>query len=418
MSRLQKLLLVVAISSLLVNVPVPGQSAIKNGDRCRIAGQTQAFKGKDFACVKVGKKLVWKRMPSTKPPATISLPGPTSSNTGSTPSLPMPSPTPTKVLSISERWNAIDTSVSTIFNTWATREIPKSHKVKIEWRLSSTVDPAAVDEIKRRYDLAARFWDPYETVTKNFMVIVANHNEARWICELKYEWLRRFQSVEDCYFFESNGRPNIPTAGQFQHSNWSADSYQVKNLAEMSTRFFYGRIEHEFTHNIFYEQSERYQRFMPCWQIEGGAEFFGILIASRLSLDDYIQLRNSTVDVSWMDAGIVRWTQTEWVNFLNETDRSDVVNRQGDVCGAVRPKIYHHVTLANEYLVLKVGIPGYLELIKEASRSSWAAAIQKTFGMEKQVFYSEMAEYMMTQYQLVLKNRWSYEEILRIPFGR
>jgi hypothetical protein len=100
---------------------------------------------------------------------------------------------------------------------------------------------------------------------------------------------------------------------------------------------------------------------------------------------------------------------------LNETDRTDIPNRQGDTCGPVRTKIYHHTFLANEYLVLKLGIPGYLEIIRKASNSSWEQAIFNSFGQEKQAFYREMGTYMKEQYKLVVANFWSYRDLYSIP---
>jgi hypothetical protein len=252
-------------------------------------------------------------------------------------------------------------------------------------------------------------------VTNDFKVLIANHNEVKWICEIKLNWLQIVQP--DCEAIESNGRSSIPTAGQLQVRNRNVDMYQVKDRAELETRFFTGRVEHEFTHNIFYEQSQKYQSYMPCWQVEGGAEFFGILSDRRLDASGYIQARNFKFEADHLNLQELNWKLEDWISFLNDVDQTDVPNRQGDSCGAVRKKIYNHTILANEYIVLKVGIPGYLQLIKEASNSSWNAAITKTFGVDKQAFYKDVATYMMTQYQLAKANRWSFEERYKIPAG-
>lgn len=393
--------------------PINANASVKLGAACKKEGQVSSLSGKKLICQRKGSKLIWtesskgKTKPSARPaPVTTVSPNP----------VVEPSIEPLKSKSISERWNAIDTSALNVFNQWATREIPTRHNIKIIWTLSDKADVPASEEIKRRYDLAARFWAPYSTVTKDFKVLIANHNEAKWICDIKKEWLQINQ--DDCEEIESNGRASIPTAGQLQNRNRNVDMYQVRNLAEMNTRFFYGRVEHEFTHNIFYEQSERYQKFMPCWQIEGGAEYFGILIANRLDPNSFIQARNIALETDFLGLGEKSWKVEDWVNYLNETDRSQIANRQGDTCGPVRPKIYHLVILANEYLVLKLGIPGYLQLIKDADQSSWADTVQKTFGVEKQIFYREMASYMMTQYHLARDNRWSYEALYSVPYGR
>jgi hypothetical protein len=416
---------VIALSNLsasAANLPKFGASCAKLG-----VGKTQTYKGLKYTCIKSGKKLVWsKGVPVTKPqPTQTSSPSPTISMTPTATPTPSPTPTPTstptptptqKPLSISEKWSQIDPSALKFFNEWAVKELPKNHSVKIEYVLSDKADKEVVEEIKKRYELAARFWAPYSTVTKEFKVLIANHNEFKWICDIKRSWLQISQP--DCEEVESNGRSDIPTAGQSQVKNRNVDMYQVKNRLEMDTLFFVGRIEHEFTHNIFYEQSDQYQNFMPCWQIEGGAEFFGILIANRNDADLYIQARNIKFETDFLNLKELSWSLADWIDFLNEIDRTDVPNRQGDTCGPVRPKIYHHSVLANEYLVSKVGIPGYLKLIRDASVTSWSETIKRTFGMEKKDFYREMATYVMMQYRLARENSWSYQDLRKIPFGR
>jgi hypothetical protein len=369
-------------------------SPVKANTACTKKGVTKVSAGKKYTCVLKGKKLVWsKGIPTSESKKSEIKPPP----------------------SIAERWDLVDQSALKVFNEWAPREIPKEHSIKIEYVLSSKADLEAAEEIKRRYDLAARFWAPYSTVTKQFKVLIANHNEKKWLCDIKLAWLQINQP--DCESIESGGRVNIPTAGQSQKGNRNVDMYQVKNRTELDTRFFIGRIDHEFTHNIFYEQSEQYQQFMPCWQIEGGAEFFGILIATRLDSSAYIQARNFKFEADFLNLNEQNWKLDDWIKFLNEIDQTDVANRQGDTCGAVRRKIYNHAILANEYLVSKVGIPGYLKLIRDASGSSWNETVKNTFGVEKQAFYRDMAAYMQTQFNLAKANRWSFEQLYKIPSG-
>ena len=95
-----------------------------------------------------------------------------------------------------------------------------------------------------------------------------------------------------------------------------------------------------------------------------------------------------------------------------------MANRQGDTCGPVRGIIYQQSILANEYLVWKLGIPGYLNLIREASQAGWAGALERTFGKPKSIVYREIAQYMHDQYAFIHKNPWSYSELQNVPFGR
>ena len=392
-------------------------AAPKAGAKCVKKNSTITSGGKLFTCIQSGKKLVWNKgvavkkaapVPTVTPvPSPIATPSPTAT------AEPTPTATPK---SLTERWNSVDPIALSIFNEWGTKPLASAHTVKMEFVLSDKADKAVAEEVKKRYDISARFWAPYSTVANEIKILVANHNEAKWICDYKQVWLQIRQ--DDCEEIESNGRPDIPTAGQFQVRNRNIDMYMIKNLGEMDTRFFIGRVEHEFTHNIFYHQSQSYQKFMPCWQIEGGAEYFGILMATRNNPELFIQARNIKFETLWLGLNEQNWKLEDWIKFLNEIDRSDIPNKFGDVCLPVRPKIYAHTVLANEFLVYKVGIPGYLNLIKEAEKLTWAGAIRKVFGVEKEAFYAEIAQYMMDQYRLVQQNRWSFEQLNKVPFGR
>jgi hypothetical protein len=45
----------------LVVIITPAQAAVKAGDKCTVLGQKKSASGKDFTCIKSGKKLVWNK---------------------------------------------------------------------------------------------------------------------------------------------------------------------------------------------------------------------------------------------------------------------------------------------------------------------------------------------------------------------
>jgi hypothetical protein len=405
--KLRFVTMFIILFAILSFAPI-SSAAIKNGDRCRIAGQTQAFKGKTFACVKVGKKLVWQRMPTAKPPATISLPGPTPSNTGSTPSLPAPSPTPTKVLSISDRWNAIDAASSNAASPWI-NSTGLRHSVNFVWKPSQKADAEVVAEIKRRYEATAKFWEPYVQVKNPLLVLIGALNEVEWLCGEKLPWLSWNQP--DCVEVESLGQRDVPTAGQSQSSARNVDMYTIDNLRRLSTTGWLARIEHEFVHNVFHALAPNYNNAMPCWMIESGAEYLGVLAASQGDLNKVISLRNYQAQRRPM--GIQGASVELWYEFLIRTDRTALMNRQGDPCGPVRNEIYSHAILANEYLVGELGLPGYLELAKMAGTRGWSEAVRSKFGKSREELYQDIALYSQRQFELVIANRWSFEALER-----
>lgn len=389
-------------------VTIPAQSALKAGDRCRIENQTQSFKGKDFACVKIGKKLVWKQMPSTKPPTNIALPRPTPLRTPSSPVVNTPSPTPTRVLSILERWSTIDTASITAAAPWI-NPVGSSQSVNFIWRPSEKADLEVVVEIKRRYEATAKFWDPYVQVKNPLLVLIGALNEVEWLCGEKLPWLSWNQP--ECVEVESLGQRDVPTAGQSQSSTRNVDMYTVDNLRRLSTTGWLARIEHEFVHNVFHALSPNYNDAMPCWMIESGAEYLGILAASQGDLNKVISLRNYQAQRRPM--GIEGASVDQWYEFLIRTDRTELMNRQGDPCGPVRNEIYSHAILANEYLVGELGLPGYLELAKLAGTRGWSEAVKMKLGKSREELYREIAAYSKRQFELVLRHPWSFENLLK-----
>lgn len=395
---MKRMFLVVIVLSLFLPM-AEAVTIVKPGARCTSIGQTKFVNKTPYVCVSKGARTVWQ----VRLKKAIQI-------------QPEPSPA-VAVKTYGQRWDAVDGTALSIARKWMTGTIPATHTVDFIWVVSPTVDSAAVIEIKRRYDIVARYWSRHARVTNPLKVVIANFNEAEWVCTEKLAWLRITQP--DCVEIQSNGRPNIPTAGQGQFGGRNIDMYQVDRRATLDYLFFLGRIEHEFTHSVFHAQWSDYQKGTACWMIEGGAEFFGILLSSGNDPDRYIQGRNIAAQVTFMQDGVENWAVDDWVGFLELTDRSNQINPAGDPCLPVRSKLYNHAILANEYLVLELGIPGYLELIRNASTSTWAASLEKAFGKSKRDVYRDIAQYMHTQYGYIMANKWSYLDLQKsTPYGR
>lgn len=391
----RRLLIISGTAIALSLASVPANSASLSGSKCASAGTTRIVKNVKYTCVKSGKWLVWNKGVAVKPAN-------------------RPTPTPTPELGYAERWNRIDQSALSTFKAAQPASIPDAHGNTFIWQPSERAVPAAVEEIKKRYDFAARWFAPYGKSENPLKIVIGNLNESEWICSVKLAWLDNMIQP-DCVAIQSNGRSGIPTAGQSQRGNKQIDMYQVESFESMlRDYFFYARIEHEFVHNVFYAQGRNYQRSVPCWLTEGGAEYVGMLIAFAKNPDLYIQVRNRNVITQRPSLQSI----TDWAGYLARTAVTDNSEMTGDHCLDVRPEIYHHAILANEYLVLKLGVQGYLGLIKDASSRSWAQAVQTAFGKTSTEFYADMGAYMKQQYDLIATNQWSIEAILRVPYGR
>jgi hypothetical protein len=372
------------------------------GKPCKNYKEKVANGGNSFICVKSGKKLIWKLVIEKN---RTTLENPTT--------IPTPETTSSAPIGYAERWNLIDSNALNAFRKAVPTPLAKNHKNIFIWQKSDKANEDAVSEIKMRYEKSAIWWSSYDSSRNPIKILIANHNEAEWICTQKLEWLNNMVQPE-CFTVESNGRSNIPTAGQFQRSDRQMDMYQVASKDELDKFFFYGRVEHEFTHNIFYAQATNYQMSVPCWLTEGGPEFFGNLMAFADNPDLYIQVRNFKIQTS----NVGYYSENDWYQYLMRADGSENFSKFTDQCGPVRSEIYSHAILPNEYLVQKLGVTDYLKLIKLASETSWVEAISDVFSKSKSDLYSEIALYMKAQYDLINSNSWIFEEIRKVPYGR
>lgn len=380
------------------------QAAERVNGPCRIAGQTLSVGGKDLTCVKKGKKLRWKAMPQRKVAPVSKSPAPSPSPTSSS----TPIPTPTRILTLAERWNAVDPTALTVAEPLIEAAISAEHSVNFIWKTGDRANPEVLDEIKRRYTVTAKFWEMHVKVTNPLLVLIGGMGEIEWLCREKLSWLGMKQP--DCVEIEGKGDWSNGTAGQSQFGKRNVDMYTLDTVKRLDDVGWLARIQHEYIHNVFYELNPEYNSTMPCWMIEGGAEYWGVVNASLNDPDRFIQLRNYQAQ---RQSNAMRGaSEQSWFEFINRTDRTQF-NRalDSDACGPVRNDIYSHAILANEFLVSKVGLKGYMALVKRAGTEGWARAVQETFSLSREELYREMATYMKKQFDLVLANPWAIERL-------
>jgi hypothetical protein len=333
-------------------------------------------------------------------------------------SLPTPSVTPNPLrvspdqLSLAERWNRLDPSALEAVEPWINGPLSTEHAVDFRWKSSANADSAVFDEIKRRYDATARFWTPYVKVVNPLLVVVGTLGEHLWMCEEKHRWFGAGWVQPDCFSIHSKHSPDGAVAGQGQLAAKNIDHYLVDTVERLEEVGFRARIQHEYAHNVLHARASNYHGSLPCWMMEGGAEYLGILAYSHGDRDRFVSMRNHAVQKSQYDMS--RVDMATWEKYLLDADRSDVVNPEGgDSCSPVRGEIYTHAVLANEYLVARLGLPGYLDLVGLTGSVGWESALQRTFSTTRRDLYRQMALYMMKQYDLIISNPWSYQHLTR-----
>jgi hypothetical protein len=394
------LTLLVCSSTIAFAAPSP-----KPGAPCPSAGVSKTVKGTKYTCTKSGGKLLWSKLAKKQPKIPVtSKPSPT----------PSPSPTSTKVLSVSERWDAIDRTALNVAKPFMEAPRADSHTVNFIWKASKTAVPEVVDEIKARYNAVAKFWAPYVVIKNPLLVTVGNLNEYEWSCAEKHLWFGPNWTQPECVSIQKGGTTDGTMAGQSQISTKNIDQYLVGSRAGLDTVMFMPRVEHEFTHNVFHALAVDYHSMMPCWMMESGAEYWGIVTSVGTNYDRFIALRNLQVQkVQRGNQSMDNAPLSTWYDYLVRADRHLLPGEsgQGDTCLPVRTEIYSHAILANEYLVGKVGLKGYLDLIKITGSEGWPKAVEKSLNMTLKQLYEDMAVYMKFHYELVMANPFAHRSL-------
>ena len=407
--------LIVVTASLLIGLlPFlgPVNASVKAGQTCKKIGQKLTVGNQELQCKKKGSKLYWTlvikknvRLPQSASPTISPTPLPVSSPSAS------PSPSPSKVLTIAERWDALDSSALDAARKLMLAPRASSHSVNFTWRGSENSNTEVLAEVKRRYESAAKFWEPYFVVKNPLLVVVGGIGELEWICKEKLAWLAPWNQP-DCVEVEGKGDWSNGTAGQSQTRTRNIDMYTLDTVNRLNDVGYLARIEHEYTHNIIHLLNADYNTTMPCWMIESGAEYWGVLSASGENFTRFVQLRN--YQSQRQSSAIKGASESGWYDFLIRTDRTDLIRQPNtDACGPVRGEIYSHAFLANEFLVGKVGLDGYFDLVKLSGTLGWSKAVEAKFGKSREELYREMARYMKTQFELIVDNPWSLEGLSR-----
>jgi hypothetical protein len=414
----------VAVLALGVS-PSISSAAVKAGATCKKEGQVSKKAGKEYTCIKKGKKLVWSKGVTIKTAAPAVTPAPTPIPTPSptpTPSAtasptqtptPTPSPTPTKTLSVAERWNATGSSALTILEKSFPAKPSVFPKVEIIWRYSDAVNIKIREEIAKHYSQSAEFWSAYTKIDGQLQVIVGTLDDIEFVCKWRNSYLQ--MNHPGCVNSFRTEKDRIWDAHTTQQGGKATDFYFMTEPSTLTVIDFLPRVQHEFFHNVQHAQTNQYKSIFPCWVEEAGAEYFGVLVASKGDPETFIKLRYFSVASRVGKANSTTSSKQFWLDWLLATDVTSVKPSSFDWgCAPVQMEgIYHYGLLATEYLNQELGIPGILALYRDAGSLGWNRAIEKAFNKNKLAIYEDIATYMDKEYRLTVAQTWARDKCIR-----
>ena len=381
----------VAVLTLGVS-PSISSAAVKAGATCKKEGQVSKKAGKEYTCIKKGKKLVWSKGIVIKSAAPAVTPTPTL-----TPA-PIPTPTvtqPPKALTPLEKLNA------DIYQRYVLAQKNISPSFNFVRCPNANKDMAEITE--KAYIDAYSFWVPiYKATAKvNWLLM----SEKDWDCWYEttatFEgpnpisrswnvWNRNTGILGHCNVnslaFCGYGT-GVREGGMFAQYNLFGSDYKVAPTPLT--------VHHETVH-IYQSQlmSDNHltskTNSAACWFIEGQANLFGAPIATKGDPTTYRNFEiNRLLKVYPRGSS---YTKEEWVDVFN------TLKKPGDFC--FKNELgYSLGWFALEWTYLNYSIEEMHVFLEAMAKGlTWEQAIQQVLKMDEQTYYGKIAQYFVDEF--------------------
>jgi hypothetical protein len=290
-------IVVAALLSLLLIPISQTNAAVKAGGSCKKFGQVSIAGGKQYTCVKKGKKLVWnagKTIVQAAPKPSVSpIATPTPEPTPSTPTKPIPSPTatPTPEPQPSKLVSANALAVQALFDEVWKRDEKSRAKYEIfidPSRPNSKWAQEHIAFIETTLELLAKMGYDLKTSSKIYI---------GW----DWKWMQQFMPRNSwCYEGSWAGGGYCGEGINFvnlQHTgNWLRTGGQEIDWPSPEVRMAATTIlPHELGHQAQGELSERTPgrnvAIYPAWLREGGMNLLKTVVYARINKMSYVDAR-------------------------------------------------------------------------------------------------------------------------------
>jgi hypothetical protein len=315
---------------------------------------------------------------------------------------------PKRITDPIERWEVSGSNALNVFRKWGTTKSGEMPKTNVEFSFSSKFWKDLEVQLRARFNSIVSYFDRYITIDIPIYFMAGTKDDLDWICRL-LESKDSSRTYANCIKNESEAlRSENTVARGFDLRNGSANFYVMNYQQVNDSLSFRPRVEHEYFHSV--QQSllkGKYRTDIPCWYLEGGAEYLGVLTFSHGNAEEFLKLRRliilnaperrssnvTALDLTqWLTAASVAWQDTP---------------TGGDNCAPYRSNgLYHDATLATEWLIDRIGVDGLLSLTKAAGETTWNSAFEKFTGLSVKEGYKLIGEYMLKERKIAEQNSW------------
>ena len=396
----KRLIALLVITPLLLSSQLStSHAAAKAGAKCSKVGSKSVVGAKTFTCIKSGTKVIWDKgvkVVTTTKQSTQSL--------------------------YYERFKKTGSKGLKMFDEWRSNPASGKPKSEIEYWFGSSVPPDIVIESKRRLDNAVLQWERFHKVTRTKIYLdLSMKDQIMEQCRVMaprsayfpLDWCRSGseQSLSSFIYsaaaFESEGSWRPILAPKLSATASVTHAYVLLEPRMFLTDSFFPRIEHEWFHQIQFDLSgNHYIRENPVWFMEGSAEYFGVLVAAMDDPERFVRHRSQ----SWFQIGdrkipkvITKANLSSWIS-EKTVPRLSYDDPNADNLPSESFSPYRLGALLTEWLVGKIGFKGVVELMRDIESLGWKSSFEKHLGKPQESFHDEMADYLLTEYQIAQTN--------------
>lgn len=338
---MRKLILCLSLFLSVSLTPAYSATPIKAGSACSKKGMTKAYKGKEFTCIKSGKKLTWNK-------------GILISKSGIEPFVPWATKFKVKSL-VAAALNSTDSYGGVVLPS-------NSYEIAIE----NSVKDSDRKWISKMLDYANGFFSKIER--EKIKIFLGN----------THDWSRDTMKSASVWI----GHPDQP----YPCSNGTQDAYCAgyKNLVLLifinpSQNWDVGRRStpaHEVFHTVQYSLlgynlenfGPGHPQRVPRWFMEGSANYFGYYVVEKLGFETYENGRDNQVRFN-----------AEYRNIKPLSTYDDFESNPYGIGQA-----------ATEYIIASVGFESLLNIFKfTGTEGTFSAGFKKATGIELTEFYSK-----------------------------
>jgi len=318
---------------------------------------------------------------------------------------------PKRITDPLERWEATGSDALKIYRKWGTSKLGEQPKTKIEYHFSSNFWKDTEKVFRDRFDSVVAYWDRLLDIQIPIYFMAGTKSDVEWICKVLESKDPQRRRAAGCIESETQAlqESNFGPARGFDLTNGSANFYLV-NFKEVGDSVgFKPRIEHEYFHSV--QQNllrNRFRTNIPCWFLEGGSEYFGLLTSTHGDAELFLKLRRHTIlgAPEKRRTGVTAQELTDWLNTATVAWQLAPEAWASNCSPFGRNGLYHDGILATEWLVNRIGVDGVLALTKDAAATSWADAFEKKVGLPVKDAHRLIGEYMLKERVIAEANSW------------